>query len=482
MNLREKTIKGLTWMFSQQLVIQIINISVQIILARILEPEIFGLIAMVFILISIGQNLMDAGMTSSIIRTNKPCEKDYSTVFITNIFISFIFYIIIFLFSPIIADFYNQPILDLVIKVLALNFIIRSLSAVHLAKLTKEMNFKQIAKFQVPSYIFGGIVAILLALYDYKIWSLVFMHLVQSLVFTVQNWLFIKWKPSLFFSVEKFKYHFNFGYKITFSSILGAVFANSFNVVIGKLFTPIQTGFFNHANVYRLFPPGQLSSVVEKVVYPMFSEIKDRFLLLQNYKKILKFLFATILPIMLLSIIIAEELFLIVFGAKWLPAVPFFQILAVASIFKPIGMYSTNILKVTNKPDLILKFQIISNLIGLVLLLGMFSFGITYIAYSIVLSSIITALLHMWISGKQINYSLFLHIKDLFKIFISGTLTFLITISIKILFFNLIKSKIIFVVFYSFFFIILYALIISVFDKELTKSFYRLIKNSTNEK
>ena len=478
MSLREKTLIGLTWTFSQQFIVQIINIVVQIILARLLTPEIFGLVAMVYIFVAIGQNLMDGGMTSSIIRTNEPDDKDYSTVFITNISISILFYIIIFLLSPSIAKFYNQPILDLIIKIFGLNFIIRSLSAVHLAKMNKEMDFKQIAKFQIPSYLIGGISAILLAIFDYGIWSLVFMHLIQSLVFTAQNWIFIKWKPSILFCSKKFKNHFSFGYKITISSLLSAIFANSYNVLIGKLFTPMQAGFFNHANIYRLFPAGQITSVVDKVAYPMFAEIKDELTIKANYRKILRFIFSLILPTMLLSIILAEELFFLVFGTKWLAAVPIFQVLAIASIFKPLTLFSLNILKVKDKPNYILKFQIISNIIGLILLLLSYSFGIIYIAYSVVISSLFTALLHMWISGIEIKYSLYLQIKDLGKIFISGLLTIGISLFFKVLFINLLNTGFLFIFIFSLFFFTINICTIRIIEKELYLNYTYLLKKS----
>src|SRR5690606_8340417 len=189
-------ISGVIWTFTQQFSVQIINFGVQIILARLLMPEMFGLIAMLNVFIAVGQLLMDGGMTSSLIRTKNPDQLDYSTVFLTNIFVSIGIYILIFLFAPLIGSFYNQPILSNILKVYALSFVIRSFVAVHIAKLTKEMNFKTQMILQIPSTITGAFVGIVMAYLDYGVWSLVWLNLTQTIIFTIQSWLFIKWRPS----------------------------------------------------------------------------------------------------------------------------------------------------------------------------------------------------------------------------------------------------------------------------------------------
>src|SRR5699024_8034504 len=149
----------------------------------------------------------------------------------------------------------------------------------------KEMNFKTQMKLQVPSTLVGATVGITLALLGYGVWSLVWLNLTESLVFAVQNWVFIKWRPSFVFDKVKFKYHFNFGYKLTLSGLLDTIYNDAYRIVIGKYFTPAQVGYFNQAEIMRRFPVNQLSAVIGKVTYPLFSNINDEVQLKNAYKK-----------------------------------------------------------------------------------------------------------------------------------------------------------------------------------------------------
>ena len=275
MSLKKQAIAGVKWTFVQQFSVQIINFSVQIVLARLLMPEMFGLIAMVVIFISIGQALMDGGMTSSLIRTNNPDQLDYSTVFITNIIMSLVVYGVVFIAAPYIALFYNQEILTNIIRILSLTFVIRALVAVHMAKLTKEMNFKLQMKLQIPSTILASAVGITMAYKGYGVWSLVWLNLVQAISFTVQTLLFMTWRPLLIFNFEKFKYHFNFGYKLTLASLIDVIFNDAYRIIIGKFYSPTTVGFFHQAETLRLFPVQQISAVVGKVTYPLFAKMSD---------------------------------------------------------------------------------------------------------------------------------------------------------------------------------------------------------------
>ncbi|HTN36718.1 MAG TPA: oligosaccharide flippase family protein, partial [Arachidicoccus sp.] len=227
MSLKNKTISGLFWTFSQQFSVQLINFIVQIILARILIPAEFGLIAMLTVFIAIGNSLMDNGMTSSLIRTKNPDHEDYSTVFFINLGVSILVYIILFFSAPTIGDFYNQPILTPVVRVYSLSFFITAFVGVQTTRLTKDMRFKVQMAMQVPSVVMGGIVGIILAYLGYGVWSLVWMNLTQSFLFTIQHWIFSGWYPSFMINKEKLIYHFKFGYKLTIAGLLNAIFDNA---------------------------------------------------------------------------------------------------------------------------------------------------------------------------------------------------------------------------------------------------------------
>ncbi|MGO1788531.1 MAG: lipopolysaccharide biosynthesis protein [Sphingobacterium sp.] len=474
MSLKKQAVSGVIWTFAQQFSVQIINFGVQIILARLLMPEMFGLIAMLNVFISIGQLLMDGGMTSSLIRTKNPDQLDYSTVFLTNIFVSTGIYILIFLFAPFIGRFYNQPILSDILKVYALSFVIRSFVAVHIAKLTKEMNFKTQMRLQVPSTIVGAFVGLAMANLGYGVWSLVWLNLTQTIVFTIQSWVFIKWRPSFVFNRRRFKYHFNFGYKMTLSGLLDSIYNDAYNIIIGKFFSPTTVGFYSQAETLRLFPVKQLSMVMGKVTYPLFANLTTDEKLKSAYKQTMRLMLFLVVPLMLYLIVIADELFLFVFGEKWMPAVPYFQILAIASIFRPIGVYNLNILKVKGRSDLFLRLEVVKKIIGVFAIVVTLPFGILPLVYSLSITSVFFAFINAFYSGKLILYSVGEQLKDIYRIFvigiISSSLTFFAFEYLEFGFpiYTLLLSCI--------FYLVVYATLIFLFERQIVHTLKGLLK------
>lgn len=467
MALREAAVKGVTWTFAQQFSVQIINFVVQIILARLLLPEMFGLIAMLAIFISIGQMLMDSGMTSSLIRTKNPDHLDYSTVFFTNIFISIVIYIVIFIGAPFIAVFYEQDILSALVKVYALTFVIRSFVAVHVAKLTKEMDFKTQMKLQVPSTIVGAIVGVSMAYLNYGVWSLVWLNLVQTIMFTLQTWLFVKWKPSFVFNKRRLKYHFNFGYKLTLSGLLDTIYQNIYIIVIGKAFNPVLVGYFNQAETMRKFPVAQISSVMGKVTYPLFSNINGDESLKKAYKATMRLVFFAVVPLMMALIVGGKELFIVLFGEKWLPAVPYFQVLAIISITTPLSTYNLNILKVKGRSDLFLKLEVVKKGIGLLAVFVAVNMGMKALIIAYLIVSHLSVLINMVFSGRLINYSLWEQIKDIGRIYIIGAVVMLLTYVLRRYLMTLIESELLLLVIIGFSFVLLYLLFIFIFEKRI---------------
>lgn len=477
MSLKKQAIAGIKWTFVQQFSVQIINFAVQIILARLLMPEMFGLVAMVVVFMSIGQALMDGGMTSSIIRTKNPDQLDYSTVFITNIIMSLGIYGVIFIAAPYIALFYKQEILTNIIRVLSLTFVIRALVAVHMAKLTKEMNFQLQMKLQIPSTILAGIVGITMAYQGYGVWSLVWLNMIQAISFTVQTLVFMKWRPSLIFNFERFKYHFNFGYKLTLASLIDVIFNDAYRIVIGKFYSPAAVGFFHQAETLRLFPVQQISTVVGKVTYPLFAKMNDDEALKFAYKITMKLVLVLIVPLMLGLILIAEEGFRFLFGEKWLSAVPYFQILALASIVRPLSVYNLNILKVKGRSDIFLRIEILKKVIGVVLLIVGLNFQVIGLVISLTVFSYISFIINMYFSGSLISYSIKEQLKDTLLLYMLGGFVFLLLYYVKYNFNYIAHFDFISICLYIFSFFFIYYLILSFFDKELLST----IKNIRKE-
>ena len=420
MSLKNKAVSGLIWTFAQQFSVQIINFGVQVILARILLPEEFGLIAMLHIFIAIGTNLLDGGMTSSLIRTENPDQKDYSTVFFVNLFAS----VFIFMMAPNVGEFFNQPILNNVLRVYALSFIIRAFVAVQTTRLTKEMNFKLQMKMQIPSVILGGLSGVILALNGYGVWSLVWLNLIQSFLFMVMHWWFSEWKPIMIIDKEKFKYHFEFGYKITLSSLLYTLYRNVYTIIIGKYFSAAQVGFYFQAETLRMYPVQHITTALDKVTYPMFSSIQnDKNSLKIYYKKTMQAVLFLIVPVMTLLLIFANDVFLLVLGEKWLPSVPLFQILCISGALQPLQNYNLNILKVKGRSDLLLKLNLITKIIPMVLIFAIIPLGIYGIVWFQSLFAFVLFYINSYYSGRFVNFGIFEQIKDVWIIFGISILT-----------------------------------------------------------
>ncbi|WP_224490266.1 lipopolysaccharide biosynthesis protein [Robertkochia flava] len=417
MSLKKKALSGVFWTTLQQFGTQGVGFIVSVILARLLMPSEFGLIAMLGIFMGLGTALVNGGMTQSLIRTQNPDEDDFSTVFYFNLAGSLIIYGIIFFTAPLIAAFYDQELLTNLVRVYAVTIIINAFGAVQLTRLTKIMDFKTQLKVSLPSTILSGITGISMAYFGFGVWSLVGAAIVQATAGTIQLWYWSKWTPLWRFSKAKFGLHFHYGVQLMLSGLLDILFTNVYTIVIGKFFAPAQVGFYNRANTLQMLPVGNVSSIVTKVSFPLFSSIQDEDKRLKSvYKRIMKLVIFLITPILIIMAVTAEPLFRFLFTEKWLPAVPYFQILCVNGILFPIHSYNLQILKVKGRSDLFLRLEVIKKVIIAVVLVISFQFGIYGLLYGSVISSILCFFINTHYSGKFLSYSAWEQTKDLLPI------------------------------------------------------------------
>jgi teichuronic acid exporter len=424
MSLRKQATSGLIWTFGQQFGSQLISFVISIVLARLLDPSEFGLIGMIAIFMAVGKTLMDSGMTSSLLRTKNPDQNDYSTVFLYNLFISLIIYIVIYFMAPYVAIFYEKPILTNIIRVYCVTFLIQAFSAVQRCRFTKNFNFKIQLIIDIPSNILSGVIGIIMAYMGYGVWSLVFSGISGFIISTIQVWFYSDWRPTMMFDREKFKQHFNFGYKLTISSLLNKIFENIYVVAIGKLYTPAMVGYYTRANTMQQLPVNNLSSALNKVTYPLFSNLQDDDLRLKNvYRQLMQSVIFVISPVLILLFTLAEPVFRFLLTEKWLPAVPYFQILCLAGLLRPINSYNLNILKVKGRSELYLYIAIAVQIIIFIVLAISIQFGIMVVLYGQVFVSIIAFFIYSHYAGRMINYTAFEQLKNISPILMLGTIT-----------------------------------------------------------
>jgi O-antigen/teichoic acid export membrane protein len=415
MGLKQKAVVGLLWSFGQQFSSQIISFSISIILARILSPSEFGLIGMLSIFIGLSNTLMDSGMTSSLIRTQNADQKDYSTIFVLNMLGSISLYIIIFFSAPYIANFYGHPILKDVVRIYSLTFVFSAFMGVQSAKMTKEMNFRLQMLIQIPSIVLGGILGITLAYNGFGVWSLVYMYVFQGFLSSALHWIYSGWRPQVKFYPDKFQQHFGFGYKMMLSSLITTIYDNLFTIIIGKYYSAAQLGFYSRALALRQMPVSNLSAALRKVTYPLFSSINhDNFKLKDVYKRLIQQVIFWIVPLLTLLIVIAEPFIRFLFTEKWLPAVPYFQILCVTGMLLPLQNYNINIIKVKGHSGIILKIQAAQRSFGILGILLVIPYGIYGLLYFQLFATIVDYNIGAYFGGRMINYSIVEQVKDIF--------------------------------------------------------------------
>lgn len=414
MSLKKKATKGIFWSFAQQFGSLFISFFVSTLLARMLLPEEFGLIGMLAIFMGIGNTLISAGLTTSLIRGHNLDQEDFSTVFFFNLVGSVLVYALIFIAAPFIADFYKQPMLTSITRVYCLTFIISAFSAIQLTRLTKEMDFKTQTLTALPSLIASSLISISLAYWGWGVWSLVWGAIASSLFTSILLWFYSGWKPSFVFNVAKFKYHFNFGYKLMLTGLLDTFCTNIYTIIIGRFFSPAQVGFYTRADSFKQLPVNAISGVLSKVTLPLFASIHDDDIRLKDvYKKLMKMVIFIVAPILISMSVLAEPMFRFLFTEKWLPAVLYFRILCFAGILYPIHSYNLSILNVKGRSDLFLKLEIIKKLSLAIIVVISLKGGILYLLWGSVLFSIYALFINMHYTGKLINYNALEQFKDL---------------------------------------------------------------------
>jgi O-antigen/teichoic acid export membrane protein len=420
--LKQKALSGVLWTGLQQFSTQGISFIVSIILARLLLPEEFGLIAMIGVFMGIGAMLMQAGLGSSLIRTDHPTQEDYSTVFFFNLAGSVFMYLLIFLAAPYIAAFYQQEILIEIIRWYGSIFIINAFALVQTTRLTKLLDFKTQLQVSIPATIFSGIVGVSLAYLGYGVWSLVVMAIAQAFASALQLWIVAKWQPTWVFNKQKFQYHFNYGYKLTLSGLLDTLFNNAYVLLIGKFFAPAQVGFYNRADTLKQLPVGNIGAILGKVTFPLFAAIKNDDIRLKNvYKKMMQVVVFLVAIVLLLMAALAEPLFRFLFTEKWLPAVPYFQILCWNGILYPIHSYNLNILKVKGRSDLFLKLEILKKVMITIVIAISFQYGIYGLLYGSVVTSVLAFFINTHYTGKFLNYTAWEQAKDIVPTIVLAT-------------------------------------------------------------
>jgi teichuronic acid exporter len=417
-SITNKTVKTVVWSAVERFSVQAIQFVTSIILARLVAPSEYGLIAMLTIFIAVAQSFVDSGFSSALVQKNNRTETDFSTVFYFNIAVSLVVYFILFISAPYIALFYREPLLELVCKWMGVSLIIQGLSVVQIAKLTVLLDFKTQAKASLISVIISGLLGVCLAFYGYGIWALLIQSLVNNLLNTFFLWLFAKWVPKLIFSLHSLKTLFSFGSKLLLSGLLHTIYVNLYSLVIGRKYSAIDVGYFNQSSLVARFPSVSFMAIISRAIYPIQCEIKDENELLNtSFIQYLRVSCYFIFPIMIGVAVVAKPLILVLLTDKWLPMSDLLSILCVAYMLNPIMVLNNQILNVKGRSDYFLKSEIIKKIVGIIILLVSIPFGLTIICLGIFFYNIFDMIIIIYYSKKVIGIGYYEQFKSIFSIF-----------------------------------------------------------------
>lgn len=398
-----------------------ILLLIQVILARLLLVEDFGLIGMITIFIAISTSFIDSGFSQALIREQEAKQEDFSTVFYFNLAMACGLYIILFFSAHLISDFFKEPRLIAILRVLSLVLIINSFGIIQRVMLVRRIDFKTQTKISIIASISSGAVAIVLAYFGFGVWSLVIRNLTMQFLVAFLLSISNRWKPSLVFNIHSFKRLFRFGSRLLLSGLLDRIYTNVYYVIIGRFFSATDLGYYTNAKRLEETTSAAVTGALQRVSYPVLSSMQsEESRLRAGFAKMIRTSTYLNFPIMVFLAAIAGPLIDLLFGAKWLPSISYFQILCFAGMLYPLHAINLNILQVKGRSDLFLKLEIIKKVaytftIVIVLLLKL---GIMGLIWGMVANSYIAYYINALYSKKLISYSIKDQIKDILPSFL----------------------------------------------------------------
>ncbi len=413
--LKQKTINGMVWSVSERISLQVMHMLVSIILARLLGPSEFGLLGMLAIFTSIAQSVLDSGFGSALIQKKDATQTDSSSIFYFNLLIGIFLASIFFFSAPLIADFYQQPILKPITRVLSLNMIINAFSLVQFSILRKKMEFKNHFIVSMIAVLFSGVAGIIAAYNGLGVWSLVIQTLSHSLAQAIALWILSKWRPIGHFSFESLKTMFSFGSRLLVAGIIETVFKNLYQTFIGKVYSPSDVGYYSRASTMESAASVATSMALGTVVFAAFSPYQDDDTTLRKvHSKTIKMSMFVLMPVMIGLIAIAEPLFLFLLTEKWADSIPYFQLLCVIGLLFPIVVQNYNLLRIKGRTDLHLRLEIFKYVITVIAIALTYKHGIIALIYGQITVAVISHFVVSYFVGRLVDYTLFDQLKALF--------------------------------------------------------------------
>ena len=436
-SLRNEAIKGMSWSAIEKFISQAIAFILGIIMARLLSPADYGIIGMIAIFIGIAGTLVDSGLGTALIQKKEKNREDYSTLFLFNFGVSTLLYLALFIAAPWIADFYKTPVLKDVTRVVTFQLVLNALFNAHYTKLRIDLQFKALSIISLIAQILTGCVGVFLAYIGWGVWALVWQTIFSCIARGIMSVTYLKWwMPGTRFSSKSFHSLFGFGSKILASSLINTIYGNIYTLIIGKKFTPDEVGFYNRGGQLASFPSNVATDIIVSVNYPILSRLQDdNDRLVNAYRNMLTVPLFALYPVLVGMAVLGEPIVGLLLGEKWLPCVPFLQIIAVGAMFSPLTHINLNLLYVKGRTDLVLKLEIIKKTIAFSIVFLTIPFGIIWMMVGKSCYDFIAFSINCHYTGKILGYGWKKQIKEILPIIlkslIMGAIVFAATFALE---------------------------------------------------
>lgn len=405
-SIKSKVISGLVWRYAERCGAQLIQFIVSIILARLLTPADYGVVGLITVFISISLVFAQSGLGQALVQRRHIDNEEFSTVFYFSLVFSVIIYAVLFMCSPLIASFYNEPILTPVVRALGITVIIGAVNSVQQAYVQKTMQFRRFFYSTIGGTFASAVVGIIMAYRGYGVWALVGQQISNQAVNTVVLWFTVKWRPKKMFSSQKAKNLFSYGWKLLCSSLLDTVYNNIYSLIIGKFYSSDDLGYYNRGKQFPILVVQNINSAIDSVLFPVLSQAQDEKTRLKAMvrRSIVTSTFL-IFPAMAGLAAVAKPLTLLLLTEKWLPAVPFIQFCCFSYAFWPIHTANLQAIKALGRSDIFLKLEIIKKIVGVTTLIITIPFGLYIMMLGRCVSTVISSFINAYPNKKLLGYS-----------------------------------------------------------------------------
>lgn len=417
-NLREKAAAGMIWTTIQKFTLMGVHFISGIILARLLNPYDFGCIGMLTIFMTLTEAFIDGGFGSALIQKKRPTQTDYSTIFWWNLALSFVMYAVLYVSAPAISRFYHIDILCDVLRVQGIILFIYALNLIQRNQLKKQLKFKIIAIVRIITCIIQLTVTIIMAYKGYGVWALVANNIISGLIPAIVFWIYSKWQPSWVFSWKSFKELFSFGFYMFLTYLMNRFFSQIQGLLIGRIYNPSTLGYYSKAMGTERLASGTITGVMTSVTYPLYAEVQDNMEKMQNMIKRLTSTISFInFPLLILLLLEAKAIFVLLYSEKWLPSVPYFQMLCIAGMGGCLTSVNTQCIAAIGKSKVMFKWTLIKRIIGFSCIIGgLVLFGMKGLLAGIIFNSWFSYFVNIMLVSVHIGYKWTRQIWDLLQI------------------------------------------------------------------